>query len=168
MKSLYSLAILFVLSTLFVSCNKYDAKGHLIKEYEELDKAQFLVGKWEEKDSLGILQEQWKIENDSTFTGNSYFIQNEKDTLHFEQIELVENNKILIYTATVRGENNDLPISFQLTESEDSLLVFQNPKHDFPQKITYRLQKNNTLKATVSGIQFGKKASNDYLFKKNN
>jgi hypothetical protein len=51
-----------------------------------------------------------------------------------------------------------------MTEAEDSLVVFKNPKHDFPQQITYRLQKNNTLKATVSGTQFGKKSSNEYLF----
>ncbi|MEN9928509.1 MAG: hypothetical protein RLZZ231_430 [Bacteroidota bacterium] len=164
MKSVPTLLLLFVFSILVASCDKYDAKGRLIKEYEELEKARFLIGTWEKKDSLGVLKEQWQVENDSTFTAVAYFIQNEKDTLHFEQIELVENNNILIYTATIKGENNDLPVPFQMTEAEDSLVVFKNPKHDFPQQITYRLQKNNTLKATVSGTQFGKKSSNEYLF----
>ena len=151
---------------LVISCNKYDSNGNLIKDYEELEKANFIIGNWEKIDSLGILQEQWKPLNDSTFNGTSYYIQNKKDTLHNEQIELVQIKNNLLYTATIKGENNNFPISFQLTEADDSLLVFANPKHDFPQKISYKLQKDSTLKATVSGIQFGKSKTNNYTMTK--
>ena len=57
---------------LVISCNKYDSNGNLIKDYEELEKANFIIGNWEKIDSLGILQEQWKPLNDSTFNGTSY------------------------------------------------------------------------------------------------
>ena len=148
------------------SCNKYDSKGNLIKSYDELQKAKWLLGDWEKTDSLGTLKEIWVIKDDSTFVGQSYYIQNKKDTLHNEQIELIQDGEHLIYSATVKGENNDTAIPFQMTKDEDSLLVFENPKHDYPQNIQYKLFKNNSLFATVSGKQKGKISSENYQMTK--
>ena len=145
-----------------VSCSKYDSKGNLIKSYDELQKANWLLGEWEKTDSLGTLKEIWTSEDDSTFIGESYYIQNEKDTLHNEQIELMQDGDHLIYAATVEGENNDTAIPFQMTKAEDSLLVFENPKHDYPQKIQYKLMKNGSIVATISGKQRKKISSESY------
>lgn len=150
----------------FTSCNKYDVNGKLIKEYEELDKAKWILGNWEKKDSLGTLTESWQTLNDSTFSGESYYITSNKDTVHKETIELIQNSDFLLYNATVKGENNDGTITFQMTESTDSLLVFENPKHDYPQKIRYQLNKDNSIIATVSGKQNGKESSEGYLIQK--
>ncbi|WP_396167771.1 DUF6265 family protein [Flavobacterium sp.] len=147
---------------LVISCNKYDAKGNLIKEYNELQKATWLLGEWEKTDSLGTLKEIWTSKDDSTFIGQSYYIQNEKDTFHDEQIELVQDGEHLIYIATIKGENNDTPIPFQMTNDQDSLLVFENPKHDYPQKIQYKLMKNHSLVAIISGKVKGKITSQSY------
>ena len=145
-----------------VSCNKYDAKGNLIKKYDELQKASWLVGEWEKTDSLGTLKEIWQASNDSTYSGQSYYIQNEKDTLHKEQIELVQDQEHLIYSATIQGENNDTSVPFQMMKDEDSVLVFENPKHDYPQKIEYKLLKNHSLVAIISGKVKGKITSESY------
>ncbi len=147
---------------LFISCNKYDANGNLMKDYNELQKANWLIGNWEKKDSIGTLKELWQIKDDSTFIGQSYYIINDKDTVHNEQIELMQDKEHLIYTATVKGENNNEPIPYQMMKDEDSLLVFENPKHDFPQKIQYQLKKNKSLVATISGKQNGKIFSESY------
>ena len=154
--------IVLIILIVTSSCNKYDANGNVIKNYDELQKAKWLLGEWEKADSLGVLREIWTNQDDSTFVGQSYYIQNEKDTLHFEQIELMQNGEHLIYTATVRGENNDSPIPFQMTKDGDSLLVFENPKHDYPRKIEYRLLKNKTITATVSGVQSKKNSTESY------
>lgn len=155
-------SVVIIASMMTFSCNKYDSKGNLIKNYDELQKAKWLIGVWEKTDSLGTLQETWVAKDDSTFLGQSYYIQNKKDTLHNEQIELIQEGEHLIYSATVKGENNDTPIPFQMTKDEDSLLVFENPKHDYPQKIQYKLFKNNSLIATVSGKQKGKISLENY------
>lgn len=152
----------FLMLLVSASCNKYDANGNIIKSYDELQKAKWLLGEWEKSDSLGTLQETWISKDDSTFVGQSYYIQNKKDTLHDEQIELVQDGEHLIYKARVIGENNNTPIPFQMTKDEDSLLVFENPKHDYPQKIQYKLLKNGSLIATVSGKQNGKSSSENY------
>ncbi len=159
-------SIATVALTIVISCNKYDAKGNLIKEYNELQKATWLLGEWEKTDSLGTLKEIWNIKDDSTFIGQSYYIQNEKDTIHNEQIELVQDGEHLIYTATIKGENNDTSIPFQMTNDQDSLLVFENPKHDYPQKIQYKLMKNLSLVAIISGKVKGRITSESYPMSK--
>jgi hypothetical protein len=40
----------------------------------------------------------------------------------------------LSYNANVRGQNDDKPVAFVLTETKENQLVFTNPKHDYPQK----------------------------------
>jgi hypothetical protein len=163
-KIAFSIAI--VALTLVISCNKYDAKGNLIKKYDELQKAIWILGEWEKTDSLGTLKEIWTSKDDSTFTGQSYYIQNKKDTIHEEQIELMQDGEHLIYTATIKGENNDTSVPFQMTNDQDSVLVFENPKHDYPQKIEYRLLKNHSLVAVISGKVKSKITTESYSMTK--
>jgi Domain of unknown function (DUF6265) len=144
------------------SCKKYDANGNEIKEYEELNKATFLLGEWEKKDSLGVLKENWITVDDSTFAGTSYFIINEKDTVHKESMELMQEGDYLIYRTTIKGENKDEPVPFQMMEEKDSSLVFTNPKHEYPSKISYKLNKDKSVLTTISGTIKGKKSSETY------
>ena len=156
--------IVFLTAIMLVSCKKYDINGKLIKDYEELNKSKWLLGNWQKVDSTGILLESWSVQNDSTLVGSSYFITKKGDTIHSEAIELSENQEHLIYTATIKGENNDNPIPFLMTESTDSLLVFENVKHDYPKKIKYKLNSDQSILATVSGKVGGKESSESYNF----
>ncbi|MFT6748951.1 MAG: hypothetical protein ACI9XR_001477 [Flavobacterium sp.] len=159
----------FLLAALIlsVSCKKYDASGHLIKDYDELNRATWLLGDWEYTDSIGKLTENWKVQDDSTFVGNSFFVLvNEKDTIHRETLQLQEDKELLIYLTSVKGQNNEDNVPFQLTSKEDSLLVFKNPKHDYPQKIQYELLKNSRIKSSLYGNFKGKKTVEIYLFSK--
>ena len=65
----------------------------------------------ENKSDDGNLQEIWKKANDSTFLGESYFIK-EEDTIHFETIILQQNGEELKYNTTIKGQNNDEPVTF--------------------------------------------------------
>ena len=165
MKSLLILILLLFFIFSYTSCNKYDANGRLIKDYKELNKAKFLLGDWEKTDSIGTLIENWKTENDSTYTGSSFFVIN-KDTIRKETIEMVQDKEHLLYTSTIIGENNDEPIPYQMTQSTDSLLVFENPKYNYPKKITYKLTGEKRVTATISGIIKGKKISENYQLAK--
>lgn len=161
MKKSHFIVVLFAVLFLH-SCKKYDANGKEIKEYEELSKANFLLGEWEKKDSIGVLKENWIAIDDSTFTGTSFFIINEKDTIHRESMELMQEGDYLIYRTTIKGENKDESVPFQKMDEKDSLLVFTNPKHEYPNKITYQLNKDKSVKTTISGIIKGKKSSETY------
>lgn len=164
MKKNYTVSIVCALFFLH-SCKKYDANGNEII-FEELYKAHWVLGDWQMEDSLGVLTESWTQIDDSTCNGSTYYIKNKKDTIHFETMELMQNEDLLIYTSTVKGENGNQAVSYRLIEDNDSLLVFENKKHDYPQKIAYSKENDTTIKAVIQGIQNKKQKTDSYLFKK--
>lgn len=151
---------LILLLLLFVSCKKDESN-----EKEKIKQANWLLGTWEYKIDDGILSENWKKANDSTYQGESYFIK-EKDTLHIESIVLQQIGEELLYSATVKGQNNDKAVSFKMLVQTDKQIVFENSKHDYPQKITYNQIKKDSLVASISGIQLGKPISEKFGMKK--
>jgi hypothetical protein len=151
---------LLALVLAFVSCQK--------KESVEKDKikiADWLIGNWENTSTEGVLSENWKKLNDSTFNAASYFIKG-KDTLHFETIVLAQKGETLTYFATVKGQNEDKAVAFPSTAASDKQLVFENAKHDYPQKIIYTKGANNTLTAEISGNLNGKPSSEKFILSK--
>lgn len=143
-----------------VSCKNAESP-----EKDKIKAAGWLIGKWENVTPQGILTETWSKVNDSTFQGNSFFIK-EKDTIHFETIKLQQKGEVLTYNATVIGQNNNEAVAFEMTNSTEKGLVFENPKHDYPQKISYTKGANNSLTAEISGIQLGKPSSEKYIMTK--
>ena len=155
----YKTTLILILLVL-ISCKKEEAT-----EKDKIKSADWLLGKWATKTSDGNLSESWKKLNDSTFQGESFFIKG-KDTLHFESIALQQKGEELLYNATVKGQNDNKAVSFRLTLADEKQLVFENPKHDYPQKITYTLIKKDSLVASISGIQLGKTSSEKFGMKK--
>jgi len=145
---------------LLISCQKKSDRN-----YEKLNKLNWLQGHWEQKLPEGLLVENWKKENDSTLSGETYFI-NTKDTMHYESIKLTQNEEELNYSATVTGQNNDQPIDFKLTSDNDRTFDFENPTHDYPQKISYKKISDTQLSATISGKQQGKNSQESYTMTK--
>lgn len=149
---------IFILLLVFISCQNSNKN-------DKIKLSNWLIGKWENKSKEGNLSETWSKVNDSTFLGLSYFIK-AKDTLSFENIILQQNGEDLYYNPTVKGQNNDKPIAFKLTSSTNKQLVFENPKHDYPQKIIYNQIAKDSMVAEISGIQQGKPSSDKYPMKK--
>jgi len=58
------------------------------------------------------------------------------------------------------------PASFRATSFTDTLLVFENPGHDFPQRIGYRLAGNDSLYAWIEGMTPGRGRRVDFSFAK--
>ncbi|MCV9928362.1 DUF6265 family protein [Flavobacterium sp. LS1R49] len=151
---------LILLLLAFVSCKKAETP-----EKDKIKAADWLIGKWENVSPQGTLTETWSKVNDSTFQGSSFFIKG-KDTIHFETIKLQQKGEVLTYNATVKGQNNDEPVAFELTSSTEKRLVFENPKHDYPQKISYTKEANESLVAEISGVQLGKATTEKFVMAK--
>ena len=147
-----SLSILAMLA----SCKK-GKEGNV----RAIEKAAWLVGNWENRSPEGSLSEIWTKENDSVYHGQSYFIKS-KDTLHFETISLTQVGDAVFYTPTVVGQNGDKPVPFKMTAITDKQMVFENPAHDYPQKIVYKKISSDRLIATISGKQQGKQTQESY------
>ena len=151
---------LLLLLLAIVSCKNSDTN-----EKDQIKTASWLLGKWSTKTADGDLSEKWIQLNDSTFQGESFFIKG-KDTLHFESILLQQNGEELIYNATVKGQNENKAVAFKMTAGTEKQLVFENPKHDYPQKITYSLINKDSLVASISGVQLGKPSAEKFGMKR--
>lgn len=139
---------------LMVSCTSNQStedNGVLATANDEINKAYFFIGEWENREKDGVMTERWQKLNDSVFTGESYFISG-NDTMSSEKITIEQRGKGLYFIPTVRGQNNNQPVEFKLTESSPTHVVFENPKHDFPEKITYTLLTKDSLLAEISGM----------------
>ena len=156
--------IVFICSAsilVFISCqNKSE------KKFDKLEKMNWLLGNWENEMPEGVLTETWTKENDSTFSGTTYFIINKEDTVHSEAIILKQLNDELFYRPTVKGQNNDEPVDFKLSSESENSFSFENPKHDYPQKIVYKKVNETNMVASISGMQQGKQSSESYPMKK--
>ncbi len=141
-----------------ISCNNTDntkSNENQKLAYYKLKQASWLIGSWYNQSPDGILTESWEKKNDSSFIGKSCFLAG-KDTLSFETLLLTQEGNDIFYIPTVKGQNNNEPITFALTSSSSTQMVFENPKHDFPQKITYSLINNDSMIAEISGMVEGK------------
>lgn len=57
------------------------------------------------------------------------------DTVWFESLRIVEKKKSWYYVVTQK--DHIAPVLFELTSWEEDKLTFENPRHDFPQRISY-------------------------------
>ncbi len=127
--------------------------------------AEWLIGTWENKTQRGSVYETWTKGNNMELSGKSYML-NGKDTVVFETVKLIQEKNDLFYIPTVKDQNKSLPVKFTLKKQSDKLLVFENPKHDFPQKISYTKINADSLVAEISGIIKAKERKQTFPMKR--
>ena len=66
----------------------------------------------------------------------------------YEQLQIREEQGVLIYTAKPARQPQ---ASFRVTAADGDAVVFENPTHDFPQRISYRRQPDGSLLARIEG-----------------
>lgn len=127
--------------------------------------AKWLLGKWENQTQRGKMVEEWLVINDSAYAGRSYMI-TATDSIPLESIKLKKEGDNLYYIPTVKGQNNEQPVKFKLISSSATQLVFENPAHDFPQKISYTLEGIDSLVAEISGAVNGQQRARKFPMKR--
>ena len=73
--------------------------------------------------------------------------------IEFEQTTIEWTGDKLIFTANPSGQKRDTFTSIEVT---DSMVVFENKAHDYPQRVGYRLAADGHLAAWIDGVSQGK------------
>lgn len=107
----------------------------------------FLQGTW--KIEGKNIYEHWDILSENSMKGVSYTVDNNKMVV-IEYLDIVGKRTGVTYTAVVPSHNQGRAISFSQTLN-DSLFVFENPRHDFPQKIVYKKLSDTEIAVHLSG-----------------
>ena len=118
----------------------------------------WLAGCWEQGGGARITEEQWMVPRGATMLGMSRTVAGGV-TRSTEQLRIEQRDGKAVYVASPSGQATT---AFTAATVSDTLVVFENPTHDFPTKISYRRVGADSLLAQISGPRGGKEAKIDF------
>jgi hypothetical protein len=110
----------------------------------------WLGGTWVGTSGTTMVEERWTPAAGGSMLAISRTIRNGVMN-GFEFLCVVERNGGLTYQAMPNGRQP--ATDFRLTAMGPNSLTFENPAHDFPKMVRYRLGPDGTLEAVVSGSE---------------
>lgn len=126
----------------------------------DLNAAAWLGGCWEMRRGPSVTQEVWMAPSGGAMLGMSRSVV--RDTVReWEHLLLGPSPSGLAYTAKPARQAET---SFAATVISDTLLVFENPAHDFPQRILYRRRGADSVIARIEGPRGGQVRGFDLPF----
>jgi hypothetical protein len=119
----------------------------------KIDAVAWLSGAWVGTQGVATLDERWSPAAGGALMGTSRTIAR-GNMVAFEFLRIVERDTSLVYVAQPNGAT---PTEFTLVELGEQRAVFLNPRHDFPQRISYELSPDGlTLTALVGHTNGGR------------
>jgi len=114
----------------------------------------WLSGCWEGNYANGrTVSEQWMKPLGNVMMGMSRTVKDGK-TIAFENVRLEQaDDGSINYIANPSGQQE---AQFRLVELAGTKVVFENPEHDYPQRIIYELVNRDSLSARIEGMIDGK------------
>src|ERR1041384_3714888 len=94
------------------------------------------------------IEEHWTQSAGASMMGMSRTVVGDK-TIEFEYLRIEQRADGIYYVAHPKGRCPGT--DFKLTRASATEVVFENPQHDFPKRITYRKGTDDSLTATVDG-----------------
>jgi hypothetical protein len=116
---------------------------------DSLDTARWMLGTWIAGDGENSVIEEWRSLGSETFEGSGRTVSRRTGAVvSSESLRLVAMSSAVYYIAKV--SHNAYPVSFALTTCTAGRLVFENPGHDFPKRIVYSMQPDDSVEVEVS------------------
>ncbi len=120
----------------------------------------WLVGCWKGQQGQAIREEYWTRAAGGEMFGIGRALRDEK-IREFEFMRIHQTESEIFYTAKPSRQPEG---SFKLILSTAGEVVFENPQHDFPQRITYRKTSDVALAVRVEGVINGNRRTVDFSF----
>src|SRR6185295_16928226 len=128
-----------------------------------VSKLAWISGCWQRTARNGqTIDEQWMAPKAETMMGMSRTVRGDS-LIEYEQLRIGERaGKAVYFAAPVR----QTPSEFTAASVNDTLVVFENPQHDFPQRIIYRKRGTDSLIARIEGTANGTARGIDFPYAK--
>lgn len=149
MKLILALALIIVVATVNFA---QDTK-------QSVEALNWITGCWEMNDNGRVTTERWGKATENLMLGTSQTVKGSK-SVAFEYLRIVNNGHGLFYIAKPSSAKDETP--FPVLKITDKEIVFENLKHDFPQRIIYKQTKPDELAARIEGTLNGKVSSMDF------
>jgi hypothetical protein len=113
----------------------------------------WLAGTWSFEKNGRVVTEIWMKPDGGTMPGMSRTVAQGR-TVEYEFLLLrLDAAGDIFYVAKPSGQPE---ASFKLVRATTTEAIFENPQHDFPQRISYVLKPDGTLLAAIEGQKGGK------------
>lgn len=117
-----------------------------------VDRMAWLAGCWEGTLSNGATYEEaWLTPRGGTLIGMARMVRDDQ-TQSFEFMRIVDDDGTLVFIAHPSAQE---PTEFHAVGITSVAATFENPDHDFPQRVLYRLNQPDELLARVEGDRDG-------------
>lgn len=117
-----------------------------------LSRLAWLAGCWKSETAEPGSGEHWMPLAGGTLLGVSRTVKEGK-TVEFEFMQIrAAADGTLAFIAQPSGQQTTV---FPLLRISDTEAVFENPRHDFPQRVAYRREGETKLKARIEGLRNG-------------
>lgn len=123
----------------------------------------WMTGCWELNNNGRITTERWAQPTENLMIGTAQTVKNGK-SISFEFLRVVNNGHGLFYIAKPSDAKEETP--FMISKLGEKEAIFENPKHDFPQRIIYRLEQKDALFARIEGTVNGQLKGMDIPMKR--
>lgn len=112
----------------------------------------WLAGTWEFERGERHVTEHWEAQRGGTMIGLSRTVVRERTVAHEFLLLRTEADGTVNYVAKPSGQRE---AAFRLVRASATEAVFENPEHDFPQRILYTLKADGALLAAIEGTKNG-------------
>lgn len=123
------------------------APAALAGQAAPIEQAKWLAGCWELRTQNRLTLEMWMPPGGGMMLGASRTVVGGV-TREFEHLRLRPEGATLAYVALPSGQKET---TFPAKHVSDSLLVFENLQHDFPQRVMYRKRGADSVVARIEG-----------------
>jgi len=123
------------------------ATGSAVTPSAGIQRVGWLQGCWELEKPGGTVEEHWMAPRGNSMVGVSRTVRDDR-LAGFELVVIREHDDRLAYEAYPSGQPSAVFLSISIS---DSSVVFENPEHDFPQRIGYQFSAPGSLLGWIEG-----------------
>jgi hypothetical protein len=123
-----------------------------------IDALSWLAGSWSGESGGILMEEHWTAPKGNSMVGMHRDVGKGR-TMLFEFLRIEQKGDQIVYLSMPNGRSP--ATAFPLKELSGTRVVFENPAHDFPQRIIY-WKDGNDLRARIEGTMDGKPGSEEW------
>jgi len=123
---------------------------------QSVEELSWMTGCWRQQSGTRVIDETWSTPGGGALLGMSRTVAGGRMVAY--EFMRIQDEGGLTFTAKPSGQNE---ASFKVLKRGPREIVFENPAHDFPQRVIYR-RDGDLLIGRIEGTQNGKPGSVDY------
>ncbi|MGN6390887.1 MAG: DUF6265 family protein [Gemmatimonadales bacterium] len=128
----------------------------------DVSQLEWLAGCWEQRSGHQVIEEQWNRPRGGLMLGTGRTVRGDS-LVEYEQVRIEQRAGRLIYAAQPSGQT---PADFASITVSETAVTFENPTHDFPQRVMYRRAGRDSLVARVEGQHHGSVRGVDFPYRR--